>query len=57
MTGVEETATHGGGHEAGEFQLGEMLAHHMVDSQELDLPFTKETYLHTGFRLEGSLWD
>ena len=37
MSAVEEGAGHAGEHSS-EFDMGEMLAHHLVDSQELELP-------------------
>ena len=35
---ASEAATHGAEH-AGEFDMAEMLTHHMVNSQELELPW------------------
>ena len=41
-----DAVAHGGGH-GGEFDIGEMLAHHMVNSQELTLPFVGDVHLPT----------
>ena len=46
MSMVEETAQHAAGH-AEEFEIGAMLTHHMVNSQELALPFVGSVDLPT----------
>ena len=42
----ENTAGHGAEH-SGEFDMAEMLTHHMVNSQELELPFVGVVHLPT----------
>jgi len=46
MSAVDETAGHGAEH-SGEFDIAEMLTHHMVNSQELELPFVGVVHLPT----------
>ena len=43
---VEETVGHATEH-GGEFDMAEMLSHHMVNSQELELPFRDALHLPT----------
>ena len=46
MSKAVETAEHGA-EQASEFDIGEMLAHHMVNSQELEVPFVGAVHLPT----------